>query len=191
MLDYPLWLPWKKAIEAEETSLNPCCAGLSSLTKAKITPSAFLKSLNPCCAGLSSLTNRGAGRWYEPARVLILVVLDYPLWLLKLRLMEEKKPGLNPCCAGLSSLTHGLAETYKAKETVLILVVLDYPLWQGRGRPPHYHPSSLNPCCAGLSSLTHWWRRCLVDLHSLNPCCAGLSSLTPWEEDENLQRGWS
>ncbi len=130
VLDYALWLSGQTLTKKETKGLNPCCAGLCSLTvqvgvgternavvlilvvldyalwpKEEVTCVYCIESLNPCCAGLCSLTELG-------------------------RRFALRPPSLNPCCAGLCSLTTRIQE-------------IQMPI-----------SPSLNPCCAGLCSLT-------------------------------------
>ena len=111
--------------------------------------------LNPCCAGLWSLTNFLQNKNCSNRKVLILVVLDYGLWLCFLKRIRTMRV------------------------TVLILVVLDYGLWLIIPQQNDPDNPRLNPCCAGLWSLTDKEVRLRWELlKSLNPCCAGLWSLT-------------
>ena len=145
-----------------KNSLNPCCNGRWSLTRAATARHKPLRTrLNPCCNGRWSLTaHRG---------------------------MDSGCAGLclNPCCNGRWSLTDASSVQPKVY-TVLILVVMEDGLWlEYIDGAFDMVEESLNPCCNGRWSLTVWTKfRSRLRNCRLNPCCNGRWSLTP--EDYNL-----
>ena len=162
------------------SGLNPCSNGIWSLTRAGTCSACILRSLNPCSNGIWSLTSKKGGPMRIKFHVLILVLMEYGLWLslsggLTGRRMclnpcsngiwsltnsplncEQDTPGLNPCSNGIWSLTYG-GKTMANSIDVLILVLMEYGLW-------HYTPLRegagglavrLNPCSNGIWSLTN------------------------------------
>ena len=101
------WSCLKSTIMAN-SSLNPCCSGIWSLTRFQRLPSPLQVGLNPCCSGIWSLTMLNgwngpvnnslnpccSGIWsltkfrvykHIATGVLILVVVEYGLWPLKMK----------------------------------------------------------------------------------------------------------
>ena len=152
-MEYGLWLVASGFKVEPIPSLNPCSNGIWSLTEKFDAAITICQSLNACSNGIWSLTRL---LWRQPGLriVLILVLMEYGLWLSLIRvdrlfsgvlilvLMEyglwrfgEERPpqgseSLNPCSNGIWSLTclgiTGRAQTYK----VLILVLMEYGLWR-------------------------------------------------------------
>ena len=82
-----------------------CCNGRWSLTwQSMIGTSTTLWGLNPCCNGIWSLTLNNMNALNELLDVLILVVMEYGLWLWRKCIKE-------------------------CQQLVLILVVMEYGLW--------------------------------------------------------------
>ncbi len=87
--------------------------------------------------------------------VLILVLLEYALWVRKAGYKVYRTYGLNPCFTGICSLRQKRV-IYRFKwKWVLILVLLEYALWVlgillFRIRVLR----SLNPCFTGICSLS-------------------------------------
>ena len=84
--------------------LNPCSNGIWSLTVVKEVERQNRICLNPCSNGIWSLT------WRDDARnrsryVLILVLMEYGLWLRSVRSAVHWLLRLNPCSNGIWSLT--------------------------------------------------------------------------------------
>ena len=86
--------------------------------------------------------------------VLILVLLDYALWHWVLWSKRHDEKCLNPCSAGLCSLTFLKVKPWRSQSLVLILVLLDYALWQEFEAMLPLSCICLNPCSAGLCSPT-------------------------------------
>ena len=131
--------------------LNPCSNGIWSLTIVLQTPSLTGGSLNPCSNGIWSLTSDSAVT-STPINVLILVLMEYGLWLSvpdqsycfrmslnpcsngiwSLTLQGSRRCGsgkcLNPCSNGIWSLTDR-KRTHHESSCVLILVLMEYGLW--------------------------------------------------------------
>ncbi len=147
-------------------------------------------------------------RWCTSSRrrhrtVLILVLMEYALWLgeslaskdinnslnpcsngiCSLTVEEKAKElgisCLNPCSKGICSLTTTAWTGNKTLVCVLILVLMEYALWQKYCIGVGLETSRLNPCSNGICSLT---RLCAflhyTDPRSLNPCSNGICSLT-------------
>ena len=111
--------------------------------------------LNPCSNGIWSLTWVRVNRTSDVKVVLILVLMEYGLWL----------PGY---------------DRRKNQFMVLILVLMEYGLWQF----VVWINSliiSLNPCSNGIWSLTSLSRRRRRPSFCLNPCSNGIWSLT-WQQ---------
>ncbi len=111
--------------------------------------------------------------------VLILVVMEYGLWPTTIH--HTLRPlCLNPCCNGIWSLTGTQIWIFEIEDSVLILVVMEYGLWQfARLSSLQCWVISLNPCCNGIWSLTeHHSKEDCKGFPCLNPCCNGIWSLT-------------
>ena len=65
---------------------------------------------------------------HRETKVLILVLMEYGLWLSALHGSREDVFGLNPCSNGIWSLTKGGARN-RCLQQVLILVLMEYGLW--------------------------------------------------------------
>ena len=88
------------------------------------------RGLNPCSNGIWSLTTHLAGVHFVPRQVLILVLMEYGLWL---RLGS-------PACRGPVQvlilvlmeygLWHSLLGDWVWSMIVLILVLMEYGLWR-------------------------------------------------------------
>ena len=109
--------------------------------------------LNPCCSGRWSRTTAQHIEGFDPAKVLILVVVDDGLVLKFIFTEDTSVSGLNPCCSGRWSRT-------------------------GINISGHSVPSCLNPCCSGRWSRTNGASRCWWRTQRLNPCCSGRWSRT-------------
>ena len=133
--------------------------------------------LNPCSNGIWSLTI--AKMFYATVpRVLILVLMEYGLWLNTRGVLWLDSYRLNPCSNGIWSLTNVIEDirrSYKSLNPcsngiwsltgcrqpegtyafcVLILVLMEYGLWP-RSRPRESRSlGSRNPCSNGIWSLT-------------------------------------
>ena len=104
LMEYGLWHMKAKVYLLESYCLNPCSNGIWSLTKLCRSYIPLLSRLNPCSNGIWSLTLPSWDRGWRSSNVLILVLMEYGLWL-----------------------TWGFhrAEPY----CVLILVLMEYGLW--------------------------------------------------------------
>ena len=153
LMEYGLWLSFL-FIKAEKLGcLNPCSNGIWSLTERLMTI-ARIYSLNPCSNGIWSLTVFRPGKhlvsvclnpcsngiWSltgtchragVPEAVLILVLMEYGLWLNFSWAFNELLKSLNPCSNGIWSLT----------------IMVSYYVHGFTG---------LNPCSNGIWSLTRW-----------------------------------
>ena len=86
--------------------LNPCSNGICSLTNLEVTHKEdTLTGLNPCSNGICSLTELYSNYWIVIQIVLILVLMEYALWLPKMSSKKQLKICLNPCSNGICSLT--------------------------------------------------------------------------------------
>ena len=109
--------------------------------------------LNPCSNGIWSLTV-GQHMLLTGAPVLILVLMEYGLWL-----QEEVEKEENRC--------------------VLILVLMEYGLWPVSVRSLKRRAVGLNPCSNGIWSLTEEIMNTNREMEAgLNPCSNGIWSLT-------------
>ena len=133
--------------------------------------------------------------------VLILVLMEYGLWLTAVRLTSLSRAGLNPCSNGIWSLTIFFFWSEESR-SVLILVLMEYGLWH-EWRTRGIWKIGLNPCSNGIWSLTRifilqypdtsnvlilvlmeygLWRypSCfsVASRYSLTPCSNGIWSLT-------------
>ena len=86
--------------------------------------------------------------------VLILVLMEYALWLMLSNMTASIWVCLNPCSNGICSLT--------------IYFMIHFPVC----------PVSLNPCSNGICSLTSITTAAHKIKNSLNPCSNGICSLT-------------
>ena len=107
--------------------------------------------------------------------VLILVLMEYGLWLERGQRGIRDVDGLNPCSNGIWSLT-SLALGLDSTGVVLILVLMEYGLWPGAKSFGAWF-QCLNPCSNGIWSLTLMQLLWLQGL-GLNPCSNGIWSLT-------------
>ena len=129
LMEYGLWLNWKEFIMKKVVRLNPCSNGIWSLThNNELRQSSRQSCLNPCSNGIWSLTD-GQRRYILVAWVLILVLMEYGLWLCEVKLWHSVQHCLNPCSNGIWSLTY-LSTPYAANYRVLILVLMEYGLWR-------------------------------------------------------------
>ena len=85
--------------------------------------------------------------------VLILVLMEYALWLWQIRYTPLWSSGLNPCSNGICSLTMHI-KTVQPQSQVC-----------------------LNPCSNGICSLIEKARNLYVKEKCLNPCSNGICSL--------------
>ncbi len=89
----------------KKSCLNPCCSGICSLRYYYEYQQQYRCSLNPCCSGICSLrSTRTQAKFLRV--VLILVVVEYALWVLCIPAMLNGWNGLNPCCSGICSLSY-------------------------------------------------------------------------------------
>ncbi len=127
--------------------------------------------------------------WLEPLKnnkfgdivVLILVLMEYALWHFKKKLQSwNKTRSLNPCSNGICSLTIHPPPLPTGGGGVLILVLMEYALWPRSSRSNIYSlHHRLNPCSNGICSLTIEPQcQSLFTFFSLNPCSNGICSLT-------------
>ncbi len=125
-------LTWKTAFQPlnNSLSLNPCSNGICSLTcRTRYRLRCHSLSLNPCSNGICSLTLLEIELSSIRHGVLILVLMEYALWL---------QP-----------------ETNDGKQyLVLILVLMEYALWQRMAEINNCNSQGLNPCSNGICSLT-------------------------------------
>ena len=140
-------------LSARLTGLNPCSNGIWSLTYSSTGANLRALGLNPCSNGIWSLTAPLFGQT-QPAPVLILVLMEYGLWLF-------------------------IPYSSNERACVLILVLMEYGLWRplvgGIWTAPCVR---LNPCSNGIWSLTARNRGRGWVWISLNPCSNGIWSLT-------------
>ena len=90
----------------------------------------------------------------QDSRVLILVLLEYALWGVETSFHTETRKGLNPCSVGICSLSHVLNKLKFNEKGVLILVLLEYALWGKCWCKVRTMVRSLNPCSVGICSLS-------------------------------------
>ena len=133
--------------------------------------------LNPCSNGIWSLTKLLSRSSPVTRTVLILVLMEYGLWLRESSSEFFLRPRLNPCSNGIWSLTVGLFEI-RDDWSVLILVLMEYGLWLAMGVCTGVMASSLNPCSNGIWSLTGDRITGGSNAIGLNPCSNGIWSLT-------------
>ena len=155
--------------------LNPCSNGIWSLTEYISKRREDIRGLNPCSNGIWSLTYQPWG-WGTCHRVLILVLMEYGLWLEDALIKAFENYVLI-----LVLMEYGLWLTIlfniSTKLKVLILVLMEYGLWlcqacrKGGKR-------CLNPCSNGIWSLTSKQDSGSEAGDSLNPCSNGIWSLT-------------
>ena len=134
--------------------------------------------------------------------VLILVLLEYALWVTSPVCLPEKIVSLNPCFTGICSLRSKTASYRPLNEVlilvlleyalwvclenrhkgwstmVLILVLLEYALWADHGFVKRSSRQSLNPCFTGICSLRHLKFLKGEFVCGLNPCFTGICSLS-------------
>ena len=131
--------------------LNPCSNGIWSLTVGQQALRRRCKGLNPCSNGIWSLTLRQAPAVLGEV-VLILVLMEYGLWLSAFIIYSFNAKCLNPCSNGIWSLTNVIEHKYQMSyrlnpcsngiwsltmgsfvqesyRLVLILVLMEYGLW--------------------------------------------------------------
>ena len=109
--------------------------------------------------------------------VLILVLMEYGLWPKSYHWLVHWSRCLNPCSNGIWSLTDETISSHYPRH-VLILVLMEYGLWPFMRESFGFPAWSLNPCSNGIWSLT---RQSAVYRHTsqgLNPCSNGIWSLT-------------
>ena len=177
LMEYGLWRFYDWWTACRYQGLNPCSNGIWSLTVKDAVLRYSAESLNPCSNGIWSLTVNLYYRIACDRYVLILVLMEYGLWLfagrgcktffsavLILVLMEY---GLWPVLIGQKStgcdvlilvlMEYGLwhAEMYghSYRAWVLILVLMEYGLWPIMADDAASN-SCLNPCSNGIWSLT-------------------------------------
>ena len=109
--------------------LNPCSNGIWSLTDKEVSMFGIWLGLNPCSNGICSLTEGWQLVRISGLLVLILVLMEYGLWLL----YQRRQPTEN---------------------SVLILVLMEYGLWRPEVLAGGVRKVSLNPCSNGIWSLT-------------------------------------
>ncbi len=108
VMEYLLWHAFDGLSANEWLSLNPYCYGISSLTRSYCVVSYWGQCLNPYCYGISSLTDEYGELIEVVPYVLILIVMEYLLWLISAAGTETSAVCLNPYCYGISSLTYWL-----------------------------------------------------------------------------------
>ena len=81
VVEYALWELHTTMNTNSNNSLNPCCSGICSLRKVGKTVSMNGRSLNPCCSGICSLRFAPFLYYSKSKTVLILVVVEYALWV--------------------------------------------------------------------------------------------------------------
>ena len=143
-----------------QEGLNPCSNGIWSLTKgAGVFSDPLPPRLNPCSNGIWSLTEQGTCARLVRVHVLILVLMEYGLWL-------------TDTCIEF------------AYNEVLILVLMEYGLWLCTGLIDKlFAKDSLNPCSNGIWSLTTSGSLIIVQPERLNPCSNGIWSLTSYRRE--------
>ena len=123
------------------------------------------------------LWHTAAYQEFSASGVLILVLMEYGLWLRRIRRADSLRWGLNPCSNGIWSLTR--ADDWKVFPTsVLILVLMEYGLWHKQRTSLSQPSEGLNPCSNGIWSLTRGSPSLNNQLVRLNPCSNGIWSLT-------------
>ena len=117
------------------------------------------------------------------AEVLILVIVEYALWVIKGDQETITDLCLNPCYSGICSVSGRFSNLPLDWHCVLILVIVEYALWDSSSISGPLRPWSLNPCYSGICSvstmtLTHiaLFRSCL------NPCYSGICSVRVMEK---------
>ena len=115
----------------------------------------------------------------EKAKVLILVLMEYALWPKQSLKNSSVFHRLNPCSNGICSLTSSAQRKLQYNSRVLILVLMEYALWQQQAISGMLVQMSLNPCSNGICSLTVWKGVGQpIRWRRLNPCSNGICSLT-------------
>ena len=119
------------------------------------------------------------GRFWQisPLTVLILVLMEYGLWLEIIDHLNQEC-GLNPCSNGIWSLTTVVEDELKdatsrlnpCSNGIWSLTLMQLTLMK--------NVRSLNPCSNGIWSLTSKEGLCTTITLSLNPCSNGIWSLT-------------
>ena len=107
--------------------LNPCSNGIWSLTPRRCNMRITFDCLNPCSNGIWSLTRRALTS-FQLKYVLILVLMEYGLWLNLVVNTTPFEARLNPCSNGIWSLTYHDV-SFPTNLLVLILVLMEYGLW--------------------------------------------------------------
>ena len=104
LMEYGLWLYRTSDKQTHVTRLNPCSNGIWSLTHKGVTMRIHIDGLNPCSNGIWSLTDEnGIDKTFFA--VLILVLMEYGLWLFDKTEKNNVQNCLNPCSNGIWSLT--------------------------------------------------------------------------------------
>ena len=183
LMEYGLWRERTRLGFCGRTCLNPCSNGIWSLTKGGSIMNNDWTCLNPCSNGIWSLTHCEGTGSYDPVClnpcsngiwsltlskvhyhfryiVLILVLMEYGLWLPSQLTQQLSGGGLNPCSNGIWSLTHQ-----------------SYCPW-------YRLQYSLNPCSNGIWSLTGLAIAIVPVPGSLNPCSNGIWSLTKKQQEK-------
>ena len=134
-------------------------------------------SLNPCSGGLCSLTLITTLQRNESNLVLILVLVDYALWLHRERVCRLTTQVLILVLVDYA-LWQQDANPPKGKARVLILVLVDYALWRNSKVESRSSQKVLILVLVDYAL----WLYVLYAKHkiskSLNPCSGGLCSLT-------------
>ena len=118
LMEYALWGFRILRIQDKFWSLNPCFNGICSLSLNKLGQfDAISEGLNPCFNGICSLRSYSRREQIVLRLVLILVLMEYALWVIKKLLSDteyevvlilvlmEYALCLNPCFNGICSLS--------------------------------------------------------------------------------------
>ena len=128
LMEYGLWRNPSWLYFFQCYRLNPCSNGIWSLTNNLLAETLHASCLNPCSNGIWSLTSEDRVGCVYQCRVLILVLMEYGLWLWVKQPSISLTDSLNPCSNGIWSLTK-VNNTVSSVSHVLILVLMEYGLW--------------------------------------------------------------
>ena len=137
-------------------------------------------SLNPCFNGICSLRTALWMTWIPVMSVLILVLMEYALWVV-FPFYDNVDVTIVLILVLMEYALWVLPRTLKpmGNLTVLILVLMEYALWANTSPRYIWYAGSLNPCFNGICSLSERMsERAEVQAVGLNPCFNGICSLS-------------